>query len=62
MYALRRVRDAFRQHRSASDPQRIAELLRDGERNLAVMQRQSLISRMYAHERLAVEAPPRRTT
>lgn len=50
-YSWRVLRDRYRQNRNETDPQRIAQLYELGVKNLGVIQRQSVINRMYAsHE------------
>ncbi|KAJ0022603.1 hypothetical protein NQD34_014737 [Periophthalmus magnuspinnatus] len=39
-YALRRVRDAFRENRTVQDPQLVHSLLEEGHQNLQLIQRQ----------------------
>ncbi|XP_048031272.1 LYR motif-containing protein 4 isoform X1 [Megalobrama amblycephala] len=40
-YALRRVRDAFRENRTVEDPKVVEELLNRARESLAIIQRQS---------------------
>lgn len=54
-YAIRRTKDAFRQHKNESDKQKIQELLEKGLRELKVLRRQSLIHYMYPSEQLVIE-------
>ncbi|XP_052452416.1 LYR motif-containing protein 4 isoform X3 [Carassius gibelio] len=41
-YALRRVRDAFRENRTVEDPKDVEELLRRARDSLALIQRQAI--------------------
>lgn len=54
-YAIRRTRDGFRQNQNLSDKGQIESAIKYGEKELGVLQRQSVISQMYAGERLVVE-------
>lgn len=54
-YALRRVRDAFRANRKVEDPQSVQKLMEEGERMLALIQRQVSIGKMYGAQRTVVE-------
>lgn len=54
-YALRRTRDAFRQHKSENDPQVINRLYYDGLNNLAILKRQTAISQMFKTDPVIVE-------
>lgn len=46
-YALRRIRDAFHEHKEEHDSRIIKSLIDDARRNLTVVKRQVLISQMY---------------
>ncbi|KAI5846753.1 complex 1 protein [Tricharina praecox] len=54
-YAKRRSRDAFREHRLEHDPQRVQELIARGQRDLKVLQRQTMLSQYFQLDRLVVE-------
>ena len=54
-WSRRSVRERFREHRDESDAERVAELLREAESNLAMLKRQTAISQMYAHDKNVVE-------
>ncbi len=54
-YALRRTRDAFRQHKSETDPQRLQDLVSKGINELQMMKRQTVIGQMYNMDKLVVE-------
>ncbi|CAG2176638.1 unnamed protein product [Oppiella nova] len=62
-YALRRVKDSFRQHKGITDGNTIETLMADGHRNLEIIRRQTVINRLYKSDRLVVEdvATARRT-
>uniref|UniRef100_A0A8D3C3P4 Complex 1 LYR protein domain-containing protein n=1 Tax=Scophthalmus maximus TaxID=52904 RepID=A0A8D3C3P4_SCOMX len=51
-YALRRVRDAFRANRKIEDPRTVERLMEEGQRTLALIQRQLSI---MASQRLVKE-------
>ncbi|XP_026056652.1 LYR motif-containing protein 4 isoform X2 [Carassius auratus] len=44
-YALRRVRDAFRENRTVEDPKDVEELLRRARDSLALIQRQKVMEK-----------------
>uniref|UniRef100_A0A8B9KIM5 Complex 1 LYR protein domain-containing protein n=1 Tax=Astyanax mexicanus TaxID=7994 RepID=A0A8B9KIM5_ASTMX len=58
-YALRRVRDAFRENRSVKDPQALELLLNKARDSLAIIQRQVSVGRMYETQRTVVEPEPK---
>jgi hypothetical protein len=58
-YARRRTKDAFREHKSETDPQRIQDLVNRGISELQMMKRQTMISQMYNTDKLVVEVPLR---
>ncbi|KAK9472199.1 complex 1 protein-domain-containing protein [Dipodascopsis tothii] len=56
MYALRRTKDAFREHRTETDPKTLQQLLTKAENELVMLRRQTQISQMYTFDKLVVEA------
>uniref|UniRef100_A0A674HG08 LYR motif containing 4 n=1 Tax=Taeniopygia guttata TaxID=59729 RepID=A0A674HG08_TAEGU len=56
-YAIRRIRDAFRENKNIADSEKIEELLNKAKANLEVIQRQGTIDHMYATEKLIIERP-----
>jgi len=54
-YALRRVRDAFRDNKNISDESVIEDLIRDGQKNLALIKRQVIINELYKTDKLVIE-------
>ncbi|XP_065151086.2 LYR motif-containing protein 4 [Paramisgurnus dabryanus] len=54
-YALRRVRDAFRENQTVEDPQVLEELLIRARDSLALIQRQVSIGKMYEIQKTVVE-------
>ena len=54
-YTLRRCREGFLANRAVVDQKEIEALLAQGREQLAVMQRQSVISNMYAGEKSVME-------
>ncbi|XP_029954966.1 LYR motif-containing protein 4 [Salarias fasciatus] len=54
-YALRRVRDAFRDNRNVEDPKIVDTLMEEGRQTLALIQRQVSIGKMYAAQKIVVE-------
>ncbi|XP_066539126.1 LYR motif-containing protein 4 [Hoplias malabaricus] len=59
-YALRRVRDAFRENRNVEDPRALEQLLSKACESLAIIQRQVSIGRMYETQRIVVEHEPKK--
>ncbi|XP_069368482.1 LYR motif-containing protein 4 [Paralichthys olivaceus] len=54
-YALRRVRDAFRANRKVDDPKTVARLMEEGQRTVAVIQRQVSVGKMYETQKMVLE-------
>ena len=54
-YARRRTRDAFREHKNETDPQRLQELVSKAINELQVVKRQAIVSQMYNIDKLVVE-------
>ncbi|XP_019866731.1 LYR motif-containing protein 4 [Aethina tumida] len=54
-YALRKVRDSFKENKTLTDPKVISEQIADAERNLEVIKRQALIGQMYNTDKLVIE-------
>ncbi|KAL3195397.1 hypothetical protein MRX96_015863 [Rhipicephalus microplus] len=54
-YALRRVRDAFKEHKAVQDKDEINELLDDGLKNLEIIKRQVVIGKLYRTSDLVIE-------
>ncbi|XP_053680833.1 LYR motif-containing protein 4 [Anopheles nili] len=47
MYALRRIRDAFRENKSLADNTTIANELAFAQKNLEIIQRQTIVGHLY---------------
>ncbi|EAS35089.2 iron-sulfur cluster biosynthesis protein Isd11 [Coccidioides immitis RS] len=60
-YALRRTRDAFREHQQETEERKIQELLQKGIQDLRMMKRQTVISQFYQLDRLVVEESGKET-
>ncbi|KAL4635387.1 LYR motif-containing protein 4 [Arapaima gigas] len=54
-YALRRVRDAFKDNKNVDDPTTVEQLLQKARENLAIIQRQVSIGKLYSAQRTVVE-------
>lgn len=54
-YAIRRTRDAFREHRVVTDPQVVNRHYYDGLNNLAIIKRQTAISQMFKSDPVIIE-------
>lgn len=55
-YALRRVRDGFRENSSVTDTKLIESLMNEAQENLRIIQRQSLIGSLYPTRKIVVES------
>ncbi|XP_053695830.1 protein bcn92 [Sabethes cyaneus] len=55
MYALRRIRDAFRDNKSLSDSSKIESELEYGQRNLDIIKRQVLVGQLFQADKLVIE-------
>ncbi|XP_063768644.1 LYR motif-containing protein 4 [Eleginops maclovinus] len=54
-YAVQRVRDAFRANSTETDPQMVERLVTEGQKTLAVIQRQVSIGRMFEAQKSVLE-------
>lgn len=54
-YIQRRVRDEFKENKGLTDPARIEQGLAKARRELEVVKRQTILSRLYNHGRLVIE-------
>ncbi|KAL3472629.1 hypothetical protein BJX99DRAFT_249502 [Aspergillus californicus] len=54
-YALRRTRDAFREHQRENEERKVQELIQEGLQSLRMMKRQTVISQFYQLDKLVVE-------
>ncbi|KAL1924374.1 uncharacterized protein VTP21DRAFT_7409 [Calcarisporiella thermophila] len=54
-HALRRTKELFRAHRNETDPLKIEALVREAEKELQSLQRQTHLSQEYSAGRLVVE-------
>ncbi|NP_001087036.1 LYR motif-containing protein 4 isoform X1 [Xenopus laevis] len=59
-YAIRRIRDAFREKKNVDDFLEIETLLHRAKENLNVIQRQVTIGQMYATHKLVIESAEHR--
>ncbi|KAM4689461.1 LYR motif-containing protein 4 isoform 1-T2 [Discoglossus pictus] len=55
-YAIRRIKDAFREKRNVDDFHEIQTLIHSAKENLQVIQRQVTIGHMYATQKLVIES------
>ncbi|ORX63010.1 hypothetical protein DM01DRAFT_1314752 [Hesseltinella vesiculosa] len=59
-YAVRRSRDAFRQHQQEADPAVVSQLIKKAEHDLNVVRRQAAISQLYTTgDHLVLENVPK---
>ncbi|XP_073423476.1 LYR motif-containing protein 4 isoform X3 [Dendrobates tinctorius] len=56
-YAIRRVRDAFREKKNVDDFHEIQSLIYRAKENLEVIQRQVTIGQLYTTNKLIIESP-----
>ncbi|XP_051542659.1 LYR motif-containing protein 4 [Myxocyprinus asiaticus] len=61
MYAIRRVRDAFRENRTVEDPKVVEELINRALDSLALIQRQVSIGKMYEIQKTIIEHGDKKT-
>ncbi|XP_078365377.1 LYR motif-containing protein 4-like [Oculina patagonica] len=55
MYATRRIKDAFRENKDISDPEKVKTLVKKAEDSLEIMKRQVSLGNMYRHNKLVIE-------
>ncbi|XP_009883725.1 PREDICTED: LYR motif-containing protein 4 [Charadrius vociferus] len=56
-YAIRRIRDAFRENKNIKDSEKIEELVNKAKANLEIIHRQVTISQLYSTQKLVIESP-----
>uniref|UniRef100_A0A8C2SJ71 LYR motif containing 4 n=1 Tax=Capra hircus TaxID=9925 RepID=A0A8C2SJ71_CAPHI len=54
-YAIRRIRDAFRENKNVKDPAEIQALVNKARRDLGIIRRQVHIGQMYSTDKLVIE-------
>lgn len=54
-YAVRRIRDAFRENKNVKDPVEIQTLVNKAKRDLEVIRRQVHIGQLYSTDKLIIE-------
>ncbi|XP_044265781.1 protein bcn92 [Tribolium madens] len=54
-YALRKIRDSFRENRQLTDQETIKQKMDEGARNLNIIKRQVVIGQLYSSEKLVIE-------
>ncbi|XP_010834131.1 PREDICTED: LYR motif-containing protein 4 [Bison bison bison] len=54
-YAIRRIRDAFRENKNVKDPVEIQALVNKAKRDLGIIRRQVHIGQMYSTDKLVIE-------
>ncbi|XP_069709704.1 LYR motif-containing protein 4 isoform X1 [Phaenicophaeus curvirostris] len=57
MYAIRRIRDAFRENKNIKDSEKIEELVNKAKANLEIIHRQVTIGQLYSTQKLVIESP-----
>ena len=58
-YALRRVHDAFKKGQKEADKQKVQELIKKAEDNLAMIKRQTVIGNLYKENPFVMEGSPK---
>ncbi|XP_067418727.1 LYR motif-containing protein 4 [Emydura macquarii macquarii] len=56
-YAIRRIRDAFRENKHLKDSEEIQTLLNEGRTKLEIIRRQVTIGQLYSTQKLIIESP-----
>nr|XP_009676364.1 PREDICTED: LYR motif-containing protein 4 [Struthio camelus australis] len=56
-YAIRRIRDAFRENKNIKDSEKIEELVNKAKANLEIIHRQVTIGQLYSTQKLVIESP-----
>ncbi|XP_058822708.1 LYR motif-containing protein 4 [Topomyia yanbarensis] len=54
-YALRRIRDAFRENKTLTDATKIQSELEYAQNNLEIIKRQALLSQLFRVDKLVIE-------
>ncbi|XP_072459840.1 LYR motif-containing protein 4 isoform X5 [Notamacropus eugenii] len=54
-YAIRRIREAFRENKNVKDSAQIQMLVNKAKRNLEIIRRQTHLSEMYSADKLVIE-------
>ncbi|KAJ9573695.1 hypothetical protein L9F63_008908 [Diploptera punctata] len=55
LYALRRIRDEFRENKSLTDSAKISEAIKKASDNLEIVKRQVVVGNLYTAEKLVIE-------
>ncbi|XP_069880741.1 LYR motif-containing protein 4 isoform X1 [Dipodomys merriami] len=55
-YAVRRIRDAFRENKNVKDPVEIQALVNKAKRDLGLIRRQVHIGQLYSTDKLIIES------
>nr|XP_056710716.1 LYR motif-containing protein 4 [Euleptes europaea] len=56
-YAIRRIRDAFRENKNLKDSAEIETLVNNAKTNLEMIHRQVTIGQLYSAQKLVIECP-----
>ncbi|XP_021959885.1 LYR motif-containing protein 4 [Folsomia candida] len=54
-YALRRIRDAFKENKNLQDKEKIKEQMSKANKNLSIIKRQVIIGDIYRSDKLIIE-------
>lgn len=54
-YAIRKIRDSFRENKHVSNPESIQTLLNEAYENLKIIRRQVTIGQLYTVDKLVIE-------
>lgn len=55
MYALRRVKDAFKDNKALTDESKVQKCLAEAKENLEMLKRQAIISQLFKTDKLIIE-------
>ncbi|XP_055934041.1 LYR motif-containing protein 4B-like isoform X2 [Argiope bruennichi] len=61
-YSLRRIKDAFREHKAETDYEKIDDLITYGNANLDIIKRQVVIGQLYRGPETVIERHLKSTT
>ncbi|XP_041453979.1 LYR motif-containing protein 4-like [Lytechinus variegatus] len=61
-YAVRRIRDAFQEHKAETNPELIEGYIKKAEDNLNIIRRQATISQLYREPKLVIESDSVKTS
>ncbi|CAH1101728.1 unnamed protein product [Psylliodes chrysocephalus] len=54
-YAIRKIRDTFKQNKQCTESTVIQNQLKEAQRNLEIIKRQAIVGQLYSTEKLVIE-------